>query len=122
MRGKKGKVKMTKIFSINNKTYTAKEFDFNLLCDLEDMGLSLEDIEKKPMSLIRTYFMFCSGLTKEQAGAEIEAHIANGGQFNDVVNVMGEKMNESGFFRSLNKGTEEGESETSTQNPKSKKE
>ena len=112
---------MTKIFSINGRTYQAKEFDFNLLCDLEDQGLSLEDIEKKPMSLIRSYFMFCSGLSKEDAGKEIEAHIGKGGEFVDVVNVMGEMMNESGFFRSLNKRATEGEGETSTQSQKSKK-
>ena len=112
---------MTKTFSINNKLYTAKDFTFNLLCDLEETGLSLDDMEKKPMSLIRTYFMFCANIDKESAGREIEAHLANGGAFTDILDVMGEKMNESGFFRSLNKKTEEGAEETSTENPKSKK-
>ena len=110
---------MTKIFSINNKTYQAKEFDFNLLCDLEEMGLSLDDIEKKPMSLIRTYFMFSAGISKEQAGREIEEHIAKGGEFTDIVNVMSEMMNDSGFFRSLNKRTTESKGETSTKSRKS---
>ena len=110
---------MTKIFSINGKTYTAKEFDFNMLCDLEEQGLSLDDIDKKPMSLIRTYLSFSAGITKEQAGKELESHIAKGGEFSDVVTVMSEMMNESGFFRSLNKKAEEGAGETSTQSQKS---
>lgn len=113
---------MTKTFSINNKLYTAKDFTFNLLCDLEETGLSLDDMEKKPMSLIRSYFMFCAGIGKEEAGTEIEEHISKGGKFTDILDVMGEKMNDSGFFRSLNKTTEAGEGETSTKNPKSKKE
>ncbi len=118
MYGERKEKNMIKTFQINNKMYTAKDFDFNLLCDLEELGLSLDDIEKKPMSLIRTYFMFSSGLTKEEAGREIEAHIANGGQLADVVNVMSDKMNESGFFRSINQRAEEGEDETSTQSQK----
>ena len=113
---------MTKLFNVNGKSYKAKEFDFNLLCDLEDQGLSLEDIDKKPMSLIRTYLAFCGGITKEQAGKEIEAHIGNGGKFNDVVEAMSEQMNNSGFFRSLQQTDEKTEgTETSPKSAKSKK-
>ena len=110
---------MVKTFEVNGKIYKAKEFDFNLLCDLEEQGLSLEEVDKKPMSLIRTYFMFCAGISKENAGREIESHIANGGEFTDIVEIISQQMQDSGFFRSLNKKTEEGEDETSTQNPKS---
>lgn len=94
---------MTKVFTVNNKTYKAKEFNFNFLCDLEDQNLSLEDIDKKPMSLIRAYLAFSADITKEEAGLEIEKHLENGGKFNDVVDVMSAQMQESGFFRSLNK-------------------
>ena len=109
---------MIKMFTVNNKSYKAKEFDFNLLCDLEEQGLSLEDIDKKPMSLIRTYLAFCGNLTKEQAGKEIEWHLENGGEFSDVVEAMSNQMQESGFFRSLNKRAETEEVETSTASPK----
>ena len=30
-----------KRFKINGKEYVAKSFDFNLICDLEDMGVSI---------------------------------------------------------------------------------
>lgn len=109
---------MIKTFEVNKKIYEAKDFNFNLLCDLEEQGLSLDEIERKPMSLVRIYFMFCARLSKEDAGKEIEAHIEQGGEFNDIVSIISEKMQESGFFRSLNKKTEEGEDETSTENPK----
>ena len=110
---------MTKTFEVNGRIYKAKDFNFNLLCDLEEQGLSLEEVDKKPMSLVRVYFMFCSGLSKENAGLEIESHVANGGEFTDIVNIISEQMQDSGFFRSLNKKTEEGEGETSTESPKS---
>lgn len=109
---------MIKMFSVNGKSYKAKEFDFNLLCDLEEQGLSLEDIDRKPMSLIRTYLAFCGNITKEQAGKEIEWHLENGGKFNDVVEAMSQQMQDSGFFRSLGQTAETEESETSTQSPK----
>lgn len=114
---------MTKVFNVNGKTYKAKEFDFNLLCDLEEQGLSLEDIDKKPMSLIRTYLAFCGNIPKEEAGKEIEAHITSGGKFNDVVEIMSQQMQDSGFFRSLSQtGEAEENSETSTENQKKSKE
>ena len=110
---------MTKTFEVNNKIYKAKEFNFNLLCDLEEQGLSLDEVEKKPMSLVRTYFMFCSGLSKENAGLEIEAHVEKGGEFTEIVAIISEQMQESGFFRSLNKETAKVEGETSTPSQKS---
>lgn len=110
---------MVKVFNINGKSYRAKEFDFNLLCDLEDQGLSLEDIDKKPMSLIRTYLAFCGNVTKEQAGRELEAHIENGGKFDDVVQVMSDQMSNSGFFRAIQQSSNETpDEETSTASPK----
>ena len=112
---------MTKTFEVNGKIYKAKDFNFNLLCDLEEQGLSLDEVEKKPMSLVRTYFMFCAGLSKENAGLEIEQHVEKGGEFTDIVEIISQQMQDSGFFRSLNKRAEEGEGETSTQSQKNDK-
>ena len=41
-----------KTFEINGKEYSGKPFDFNLVCDLEDMGVSVESMEEKPMSMV----------------------------------------------------------------------
>jgi hypothetical protein len=119
---RRGKEKnMTKLFTVNGKSYRAKEFDFNFLCDLENKNLSLEDIDKKPLSLIRAYIAFSAGITEEQAGYEVEAHLEKGGKFNDVVDVMSEQMQDSGFFRSINKGTETEDGETSEASQKNRK-
>lgn len=112
---------MTKLFTVNGKSYRAKEFDFNFLCDLEDQNLSLEDIDKKPMSLIRSYLAFSANISKEEAGKEIEAHLEGGGKFNDIVEIMSEQMQDSGFFRSISKDKEEDASATSPKSAKSKK-
>jgi len=108
-------------FSVNNHLYQAREFTFNLLCDLEDQNLSLDEIDRKPMSLVRVYLAFCGNISKEKAGEEIEKHVENGGSFNDVIEAMSEQMQNSGFFRSLNKETAPEASETSSESQKSKK-
>ena len=112
---------MNRTFTVNNKLYKAKSFDFNLLCDLEEQGLSLEDIEKKPMSLIRTYVSFCGNIDKERAGKEIEEHVINGGNFETVIEVLSEEMEESGFFRALRQRGETEEKEAQNENTEKKK-
>lgn len=112
---------MTKIFNVNGKTYKAKEFDFNFMCDLEDQNLSLADIDKKPMSLIRAYLAFSAEITKEDAGKEIEEHFEKGGKFNDILEIMSAQMQDSGFFRAIRESKEEGAGETSTKSAKTKK-
>ncbi len=103
-------------FTVNGKEYRAKEFDFNLMCDFEDMGISIADMSKKPMAVVRAYFALCTGRDKDFAGKEMEAHLINGGSFDDVVNAMNDAMEKSDFFRSLNKTTEaeNGESKRKT--------
>lgn len=96
-----------KIFTINNKEYKSKDFDFNLICDMEDMGVSLEQIKDKPISAIRAYFSLCAGINRNAAGKEIEAHMISGGKLDDATNIMFEEMEKSDFFRALNKTAKE---------------
>lgn len=103
-----------KTFTVNGKTYKAKEFDFNLVCDLEDEGISIEMMDKKPMSMIRAYFRLCSGRTKQDAGEQIENHIIAGGSMNDVADAMGDAMENSGFFRALREKAQEDAPEDET--------
>ena len=96
-----------KRFEINGKEYIAKAFDFNLVCDLEDMGISVSTAQDKPMSTARAYFALCTGRGKVYAGQELEAHIANGGDFNEIMEVISEEMEKSDFFRNVSKNAEE---------------
>ena len=96
-----------KTFTINGKRYTAKPFDFNTVCELEDNGVSLTQMKEKPMSMIRAYFALCYGGSKEDAGREIQAHIIAHGKFDEIYKVMGEEMEESDFFQALNQNQEQ---------------
>lgn len=103
---KEGKVKTMSKFTVNGKEYTAKPIDFNFMCDLEDMGISMADAAEKPMSMVRAYFGVCTGKGKEYAGKELEQHILNGGQMDVVINAMNEQIEKSDFFRSLTQRAE----------------
>jgi hypothetical protein len=95
-----------KNFTINSKVYKAKEFDFNLVCDLEDEGISLEVMQDKPMSMMRAYFGICAGIGRKAAGEEMQKHIVSGGSFEEMAEAMSDAMEQSDFFRAANKTTE----------------
>lgn len=90
-------------FIINGNTYNAKPFGFNLICDLEERGISLDSIADHPMSFMRVYLSICAKRDEDFAGEELDAHITNGGTFDDLMNVVKMEMDESGFFQALNK-------------------
>lgn len=90
---------MAKKFKLNGKEVTAREFDYNLICDMEEVGFSLDDFEEKPFQSLRGYVALCKKCTVEKAGKEISEHVENGGDLEDIMKVMGEQIENSGFFR-----------------------
>lgn len=95
-----------KTFTLADTILTAKPVDFNLIVDLEDMGVNLDDFRKKPMSMIRAYVSVCAESDTEYAGKLLEKHLIGGGTLKEVMTVFGEEMEKSDFFRALNEGTE----------------
>lgn len=93
-------------FTINGTTYKSKTVDFNMICDLEDMGLSISDMNKKSSAFMRGYFALCSGLTVEQAGIEMQAEMINGGDLTALAEAMTKEITDSDFFRAINKTAE----------------
>lgn len=90
---------MDRLLTLNGKTYKAIPFDLNLICDYEDVGISLDDIDKKMFNVIRQYVATSMNADPRTAGREISEHLANGGNLEDISNVMSEMMSDSGFFR-----------------------
>lgn len=101
-------------FTVNGVTYTAKPFDFAMVCDLESVGVSIANANNMNMSFIRGYFAICADIDKEEAAHRIQEHIIKGGTLEDISDAMAKEMNESGFFRALsdNAKTDEGENPT----------
>ena len=97
---------MAKKFKLNGKEVTAREFDYNLMCDMEDIGFNIDDIAEKPLSALRGYVALCKNCKLETAGKEISEHMANGGAVDEILDVMTEKLNNSDFFRGQQETTE----------------
>lgn len=93
-------------FLINNKRYIAKEFTFGAVRQLESNGLSLTDVQNKPMTLAAAYLAFCAGINMDAADNEIQEHVINGGNLDGIFEAVTEAMNESRFFQALNKKAE----------------
>ena len=106
-------------FTVNGVTYTAKPFDFNMVCELEDMGVTFERIDKMPMSLIRAYFSICAGVSTEQGAQFLQTHLMNGGKLDDITEPMAKEMNSSDFFRAISQNPEK-KTPTSTQDRQKK--
>lgn len=89
-------------FTINNETITAKEFTFNALCDLEDMGIDFSNaIVHKPRIAMRAYLAYCKGISLDESGKMIEKHIINGGDLTEMNKAILENLEKSDFFNAL---------------------
>lgn len=83
---------------INDREYTIPELNFNAMCELEDLGASFSEMDKKALSTVRAFLALAMGGDAEKAGKEIEAHIASGGKFDDIMQDINRAVEESGFF------------------------
>lgn len=90
-------------FTINGKEIKAKPFSFNMICELEEMGINLEKANEKPLSMLRAYIGICMDMSKNDAGSVIESHLVNGGNFDEATKAMSEEMANSDFFQALNR-------------------
>lgn len=91
---------MRKEIIVNGKAYPAIEVTFNALCDMDEMGVSIEDLDAKHIiRFLRAYVALCMGSTAEEAGTEIGQHVINGGNTEDLIKTMVEAFEEGGFFR-----------------------
>jgi len=91
---------------INNKNYTIPELNFNTICSLEEMGISLTDMDKKILSTVRGFLALAMGGDYVSAGKEMEAHLAKGGSLDEMMEEINKAVENSGFFQALNKSKE----------------
>lgn len=110
---------MAKSFEINGKSYVAREFDYNMICDLQDAGIDMADLSKKGAASARAYLSVISGMSLADAGNEIGEHLMKGGTIDALIETMAESIEDSRFFRTL---SEMENQETPTSTSKAKKE
>ena len=92
---------MNNTFTLNGLTVSAREFNFNALCDLDNYGISIQDVGDKPMAFVRAYIALCMNTSLEEAGQNVNDHIVNGGTLDDIFAAINKELENSGFFHAL---------------------
>ena len=88
-------------FTVNGKTYLARELDFNAVCEFDKMGISISNIGSTVFASSRAYLALCSGHDESWAGNEIQEHVLGGGDLSEVLESFSTSLTESGFFRAI---------------------
>lgn len=86
-------------FTVNGKTYFAKDLNFEYLVELDKHDIKVANITGA--AAINCFFAYCSGMDEKQASDEISQHIINGGSLDDIVGAYAKALEDSGFFRAL---------------------
>ena len=92
---------------LNGKDFSVMEVTFNHVCALEDMGIDLGS-SGKTLSTLRAFVALALDETVEEAGSDIEKYVEEGNDLKELVSVMTESMEKSGFFRALAKEADAG--------------
>ena len=104
---------MSKKITINSKDYKIdKVIDFNAICELEELGLSLSDLKKTKMTSIRALLAYVGGMDTDTAGAEIMEHLKKGGSLDDFTPLI-DSFVECDFFQATRQPSEKEETPTS---------
>jgi hypothetical protein len=91
------------VFTLNEKKYTTKKVNFKTMVDLEQLGLSLTDMqgfEKNIFSTITKLLAYECDLSIDDVCVEIDKHLEKGGKISDFTAVI-EEIFKSDFFQHL---------------------
>jgi hypothetical protein len=97
-----------KKITINSKDYKIKNVDFNAICELEDLGLSISDLKKRSLSTIRALVAFYGEMDIDTAGQEIMEHLKKGGSMKDFAPLI-DSLVDSDFFQAMRQSSEKTE-------------
>ena len=88
--------------TINGRDYEIPEVTFDAICQLEENGVYLLNMDRKQPKLatmLRGLVAWIAKVEPEEASVMIEKHIQNGGDIGDIMTSVTQAINSSGFFR-----------------------
>lgn len=84
---------------INGKIYEAPSLNFESMCKLEDWGISVSDLSRRPLACLSGFVALAIGGNLASGRAEINAHIENGGNLDELADELNKAVEDSSFFR-----------------------
>ena len=87
--------------TINGNKYEIPELTFDAVCELEERGINLMDLgngRTKIATTIRGLVAWIMGTDTKTASIEIEKHLMNGGDFNEILDKCSEALSNAGFL------------------------
>jgi hypothetical protein len=91
---------MNSYVTINGKKYEVPQMDFNTVVELEENGVSLlamNEDNPKIATMLRAFVAWIMNTSAKKAGQEIQKHLMNGGNLVDLITVLTEALESSGF-------------------------
>lgn len=91
---------------INDTKYDIPELDFNSICELEENGIYLLNMDRKDRkyaTMVRGLVAWVMKTDVDTASMEIQQHIEKGGNIADIMARITQAINTSSFFNSRQK-------------------
>ena len=86
--------------TINGREYTIPEVDFDTICQLEENGVYLLNMDRRKLAtMVRGLVAWIMDVDTRTASMEIQAHIQNGGDIAEILTKVTDAVNNSGFFK-----------------------
>ena len=85
--------------TINGKTYANKPLTFSAMRKLEKDGLSITTMSTRPLDFLCGYVGLCMDTDADSAAAELDAHLAGGGNLDEIGEALNTAIEVSGFFK-----------------------
>ena len=83
--------------TVNGKVYPVKELTWKFLVILDKEGIDVERVSG--VAALNMFVAYCGDMTPQEAEEEINAHVLNGGNLNELVDTYNKALTDSGFFR-----------------------
>lgn len=91
---------------INGTEYATPALTFANLCKLEDWGLTVNDMARRPLGFLAAFVALAIGGDLETGKAAIEQHIQSGGTVDEISDELSKAVDNSGFFKGANQEEE----------------
>lgn len=84
---------------INGKTYAIPTVDFSVIAKLEEYGIELKNMDKRPLGFVAGMVAVAMNCSYDDALKEINEHLKNGGDLKEISAEANEAIQKSDFFK-----------------------